>query len=52
METFLFITQNIRYGGKVGRIGTVLYFLAEMCFECSGGTTHRDVSFEHTEQAF
>ena len=27
-------------------------FLAEMCFECSGGTSHRDVSIEHTEQAF
>ena len=26
------------------------FFLAEMCFECTGGTSHRDVSFEHTEQ--
>ena len=46
-------TQNIRYGRKVGRIGSVLvFFLAEMCVESSGGTSHRDVSFEHREQAF
>ena len=50
METFLLSTQNIRYGGKVGRMFSV--FLAEMCLECSGGTTHTDVFFEHTKQAF
>ena len=27
-------------------------FLAEMCFQCLGGTSHRDVSFENTEQVF
>ena len=49
MEMFLFSTQNIRYGGKVGHFGAVLvllFFLEEMCFECSGGTFRRYVFLE------
>ena len=30
----------------------LVFFLVEMCFEYSGGTSHTDVSLEHTEQAF
>ena len=50
METFLLSTQGIQCSGKVRRIG-VVFFLVETCFECSVGKSHRDVSFEHTEQA-
>ena len=27
-------------------------FLADICFVCSKEVSHRDVSFEHTEQTF
>ena len=53
METFLF--SNAEH--MIWRTGRAFWFcfdvfLAEMCFECSGGTSHRDVSFEHTEKRF
>ena len=46
-------TQNIQYRGK-GRACwfCFLCFSSGNVFECSEGTSHRDVSFEHTKQEF
>ena len=55
MEMFLISTQNIRFGKKlvsINNCSSIAIFIAEVCFVCSKEASRRDVSFEHTEQAF
>ena len=48
MEMFILSTQNIRFGEKLVSIVVVLLFSWKYVLFAS----RRDVSFEHTEQAF
>ena len=50
MEMFLLSTQKIPIRRKVSVYWScIAIFLAEVCFVCLTEASHRDVSFEHTD---